>query len=179
MKRILVVGPSGAGKSYFSRHLGEILKIEVNHLDNLFWRSDRTHLSKEEFDEKLASLLKKDQWIIDGDYSRTYEMRFRACDTIFFINLTLKECLDGVQSRIGQDRPDIPWTETSLDPEFREWIIRWFDTTLPVLKEMLDRYRSTRTIITFNSRKEADEYLARLTKKRSRYELTPIHWSGS
>lgn len=165
MKRILVVGPSGAGKSYFSRHLGEILKIEVNHLDNLFWRSDRTHLSKEEFDEKLASLLKKDQWIIDGDYSRTYEMRFRACDTIFFINLTLKECLDGVQSRIGQDRPDIPWTETSLDPEFREWIIRWFDTTLPVLKEMLDRYRSTRTIITFNSRKEADEYLARLTKK--------------
>lgn len=168
MKRILVVGPSGAGKSYFSRHLGEILKIEVNHLDNLFWRSDRTHLSKEEFDEKLASLLKKDQWIIDGDYSRTYEMRFRACDTIFFINLTLKECLDGVQSRIGQDRPDIPWTETSLDPEFREWIIRWFDTTLPVLKEMLDRYRSTRTIITFNSRKEADEYLARLTKKRSR-----------
>ena len=165
MKRILVVGPSGAGKSYFSRHLGEILKIEVNHLDNLFWRSDRTHLSKEEFDEKLASLLKKDQWIIDGDYSRTYEMRFRACDTIFFINLTLKECLDGVQSRIGQDRPDIPWTETSLDPEFREWIIRWFDTTLPVLKEMLDRYRSTRTIITFNSRKEADEYLAGLTKK--------------
>ena len=168
MKRILVVGPSGAGKSYFSRHLGEILKIEVNHLDNLFWRSDRTHLSKEEFDEKLASLLKKDQWIIDGDYSRTYEMRFRACDTIFFINLTLKECLDGVQSRIGQDRPDIPWTETSLDPEFREWIIRWFDTTLPVLKEMLDRYRSTKTIVTFNSRKEADEYLARLTKKRSR-----------
>lgn len=163
MKRILVVGPSGAGKSYFSRHLGEILKTEVNHLDNLFWRSDRTHLSKEEFDEKLASLLKKDQWIIDGDYSRTYEMRFRACDTIFFINLTLKECLDGVQSRIGQDRPDIPWTETSLDPEFREWIIRWFDTTLPVLKELLDRYRSTRTIITFNSRKEADEYLARLT----------------
>ena len=168
MKRILVVGPSGAGKSYFSRHLGEILKIEVNHLDNLFWRSDRTHLSKEEFDEKLASLLKKDQWIIDGDYSRTYEMRFRACDTIFFINLTLKECLDGVQSRIGQDRPDIPWTETSLDPEFREWIIRWFDTTLPVLKEMLDRYRSTKTIVTFNSRKEADEYLAGLTKKRSR-----------
>ena len=168
MKRILVVGPSGAGKSFFSRHLGEILKIEVNHLDNLFWRSDRTHLSKEEFDEKLASLLKKDQWIIDGDYSRTYEMRFRACDTIFFINLTLKECLDGVQSRIGNERPDIPWAETSLDPEFREWIIRWFDTTLPVLKEMLDRYRSTRTIITFNSRKEADEYLARLTKKRSR-----------
>ena len=168
MKRILVVGPSGAGKSFFSRHLGEILKIEVNHLDNLFWRSDRTHLSKEEFDEKLASLLKKDQWIIDGDYSRTYEMRFRACDTIFFINLTLKECLDGVQSRIGNERPDIPWAETSLDPEFREWIIRWFDTTLPVLKELLDRYRSTRTIITFNSRKEADEYLARLTKKRSR-----------
>ena len=162
MKRILVVGPSGAGKSYFSRRLGEILKIEVHHLDNLFWRSDRTHISREEFDEKLALLLKQDQWIIDGDYSRTYEMRFQACDTIFFLNLMLEECLDGVQSRIGKDRPDIPWTETSLDPDFKAWIIRWFDTTLPVLKDMLERYRHTRTIVTFNSRKEADEHLARL-----------------
>ena len=108
-------------------------------------------------------LLKQDQWIIDGDYSRTYEMRFQACDTIFFINLTLEECLDGVQSRIGKDRPDIPWSETSLDPEFKAWIIRWFDTTLPVLKDMFEKYRGTRTIVTFNSRKEADEYLARLT----------------
>ena len=162
MKRILVVGPSGAGKSFFSRHLGEILKIEVHHLDNIFWKSDRTHISRDEFDEKLALLLKEKQWIIDGDYSRTYEMRFRACDTIFFLNLTLEECLEGVQSRIGTVRPDIPWTETSFDPDFRDWIIRWFDTSLPVLNGLLEKYRSEKTIVTFNSRNEAEDYLAGL-----------------
>lgn len=27
-----------------------------------------------------------DSWIIDGDYSRTYENRISACDTVFFLN---------------------------------------------------------------------------------------------
>ena len=165
MKRILVVGPSGSGKSFFSRRLGEVLKIEVHHLDNLFWKSDRTHISRDEFDERLALLLKEEQWIIDGDYSRTYEMRFKACDTIFFLNLKLDECLRGVQSRIGTNRPDIPWTETSFDPDFRDWIIRWFDTTLPVLKDLLEKCRKEKNVVIFNSRKEAEDYLAGLKSR--------------
>ena len=48
MKKIIVIGPSGAGKSHFSRALGEILNIDVIHLDNLFWNKDKTHIEREE-----------------------------------------------------------------------------------------------------------------------------------
>ena len=55
----VVTGIRRSGKSFFSRRLGEVLKIEVHHLDNLFWKSDRTHISRDEFDERLALLLKE------------------------------------------------------------------------------------------------------------------------
>ena len=37
MKRILVIGSGGAGKSTFAKRLGEILELDVIHLDSLFW----------------------------------------------------------------------------------------------------------------------------------------------
>ena len=39
MKRILVIGSGGAGKSTVARKLGQLLDIEVNHLDRFYWRS--------------------------------------------------------------------------------------------------------------------------------------------
>ena len=85
MKKIIVIGPGGAGKSYFSKELSQILDIPAYHLDNIFWNEDKTHISKEEFDLKLNEILKNDKWIIDGDYSRTYELRMEKCDNILFI----------------------------------------------------------------------------------------------
>ena len=108
MKKIIVVGRSGTGKSTFSMKLREITNINVYHLDNIFWRADKSQVSRDEFDEKLKEILNKKEWIIDGDYSRTYEERFQSCDTIFFFDLPLSDSLHGVESRIGNKREDLP-----------------------------------------------------------------------
>lgn len=158
----MVIGPSGAGKSELSRKLQKKLNIPLFHLDNIFWKEDRTHISREEFDEKLKEILVMEKWIIDGDYSRTYETRMQAADTIVFLDYPLDICLKGAESRIGKDRPDIPWTEDKLDPEFREWIIRWFDDTLPVLKSLLEKYEETKDILVFKSREEGDRFVDNL-----------------
>ena len=90
MKKIIVIGPGGAGKSYFSKELSQILDIPVYHLDNIFWNKDKTHISREEFDLKLNEILKEESFIIDGDYSRTYEIRMKNSDTIFFFRRFVK-----------------------------------------------------------------------------------------
>ena len=72
--------------------------------------------------EKLDGLTKLDSWIIDGDYSRTYEKRIVACDTIFFLDYSEDVCMDGIAGRVGQKRPDMPWTEDELDPELIELV---------------------------------------------------------
>lgn len=159
MKRIVVVGPSGAGKSEFSRKLSEKLNIPLYHLDNIFWKEDKTHITRDEFDIKLNDILKNDKWIIDGDYSRTYKTRMDKSDTIFFLNYPLEVCLSGVESRIGKKRLDIPWIEDEFDPEFKEWIINWFKDTYPILIDLLEKYKGEKNVIIFKNREEANRYL--------------------
>ncbi len=162
MKRVLVIGPSGAGKSEFSRRLREKTGLPLFHLDNVWWKEDKTHITREEFDVKLAELISKDEWILDGDYSRTYEVRFKAADTVFFLDYPLEVCLAGVSSRIGTKREDIPWVEDEFDPEFKEWIINWRESKLPLITALFEKYKAEKNIIIFKSRSEADNFLDNL-----------------
>lgn len=158
MRKVIVIGPSGSGKSYFSKRLSELMNLPLYHLDNIWWKEDKTNITRSEFDSKLKEILKQDKWIIDGDYSRTYEVRMKECDAIFFLDFPLEVSLDGATSRIGKVRTDIPWTEDELDPEFKEWIINWYKTTYPITLELLNKYKD-KNIIIFKSRKELNDYL--------------------
>ena len=159
MERVLVLGPSGAGKSEFSRQLSLLTGLPVFSLDCLFWNADRTHVARDEFDRKLAGILSLEHWIIDGDYSRTYEARMERCDTIFFLDYLLDVCLGGVRSRIGTKRPDLPWVEEALDIDFEQWIQEWPNRTRPKLLELLEKYKDSKRIITFSNRLQASRFL--------------------
>ena len=163
MNRVIIIGPSGAGKSEMSRKLQEILNLPLYHLDNIFWKEDRTHITREEFDGKLNELLSKDKWIIDGDYSRTYETRMQEADTIIFLDYPLEVCLKGVESRIGKPRPDIPWKEDVFDPEFKQWIIDWFKNTRLWVLHLINRYQDSKYIVILHSREEGDAFIKSLS----------------
>ena len=163
MNRIIVVGPSGAGKSSMSCKLRDILNLPLYHLDNIFWKKDRTHINREEFDTKLSELLSKDSWIIDGDYSRTYEIRMQRADTIVFLDYPLEICLKGVESIIGKPRPDIPWKEDVFDSEFKQWIIDWFKNTRPLLLLLIEKYKHTKNVVILHNREEGEAFINNLS----------------
>ena len=94
-QKILVIGCAGSGKSTFSKNLRDITGLPLFHLDNIWWKPDRSHVSREKFDRKLDEILLTDRWILDGDYSRTYETRFQACDTVIFLDYPLQRCTKG------------------------------------------------------------------------------------
>ena len=162
MNKIIVIGPSGAGKSYFSKQLASITNLPLYHLDNIFWKEDRTHISRDEFDEKLLKILEQDKWIIDGDYSRTYELRIKYADTIIFLYFPLEVALKGAESRIGKPREDIPWQEDIFDPEFKQWIINWYKNTRPWVDHLIEKYKDSKNIVVFKSREEIDTYINNL-----------------
>lgn len=158
MKRVAVIGCPGSGKSTLAIKLHEKTGLPLYHLDNLWWKPDRTHITREEFDAALALILEKDEWIIDGSYSRTFEPRIAACDTVIDLDYDTDVCMEGILERIGKTRPDIPWTEQALDPELVELVRTYKERNNPVLSELFRRY-SDKNIHIFRTRAEADRWL--------------------
>lgn len=157
MKKVIVIGCPGSGKSCFSRKLAEQSGLPLHHLDLLFWNSDKTTVSREEFDRRLSGLLKTECWIIDGNFSRTMEIRLKECDTVFFLDLPADICLESVRRRRGKLRADLPWVETEEEPEFMEYIKTFRTERRPKIIELLSRYPEKQVII-FKSREEVDKY---------------------
>jgi adenylate kinase family enzyme len=75
-QRILVIGSSGAGKSSLSTALGKILGIDVIHLDRHFYQPGWKSLPPARWREVVARLVATDRWIMDGDFSDTFDPRF-------------------------------------------------------------------------------------------------------
>ena len=158
MNKIIVIGCPGSGKSTFSKKLSEKTAIPLYHLDMMYWNEDKTTVNKNIFLERLGSVLQKDEWIIDGNYISTMEQRMLACDTVIFLDYPLEICLDGVKSRQGKARSDMPWIETEEDLEFIGFIKSFAKEQRPIIINLLEKY-SDKHIIIFNSRAEASEYI--------------------
>ena len=155
--KIIVIGSPGAGKSTFSRKLSQKLNLPLFHLDLIWHKPDKTTITREEFDLQLDQILNQENWIIDGHYARTLEKRIFACQTIFFLDMPLKTCLQGIYNRIGKHRDDLPWQETEFDPEFKEYVINFQKEQLPNIYLLLEKHRDKKIII-FKSHKEIDDF---------------------
>lgn len=92
MKRIMVIGNISAGKSTFARRLHQLTKIELIHLDEKFFKPNCGFPPKEEWIEYVQSIIQKDEWIIDGNYPNTLNIRAERADSIFLIDPSLFEC---------------------------------------------------------------------------------------
>lgn len=162
MDKVIVIGCPGSGKSTFSRALGEQTGLPLFHLDNLYWKADKTTLPKPLFRQALEEILKQERWIIDGNYGSTLEMRMQACDTVFFLDYPTAVCLQGVSSRKGKHRSDMPWIEQAgeEDGEFLAFIKDYRRVSRPVVLALLRKYEE-KAIVVFKNREEAAAYLAR------------------
>lgn len=169
MKRILVIGGPGSGKSTFSRRLAEQLELPLIHLDQLYWRDDWAHCSREEFDQLLQQELDKPQWIIDGNFNRTIPHRLSFCDTVFYFDLPTIVQLWGVTQRIlsnyGKTRPDMGGNCVERfdkqKPEFYKSILNFNRQHRKNYYAMLENTPDV-DVIVFKSRRQSLKFLKTL-----------------
>ncbi len=170
MKKVLVVGPGGAGKSTFASQLGNLLNIQVLHLDRFYWKSGWVETPKAEWQVAVAELLSRDAWIMDGNYSGTLAMRVQACDTVVFLDMPRAICLWRVLKRAvkyrNKNRPDMSeGCPERLTLEFILWIWNYRRRTRPKVVRMIEAVAADKKIVWLKSQADVEEFL-RLQRER-------------
>ncbi|GAA0452288.1 AAA family ATPase [Alkalibacillus silvisoli] len=170
LNRILIVGSSGAGKSKLSSQLGELLNIRVIHLDSLFWLPNWTQRDLEEWQQLNREIVKGNQWIIDGYYPSTLEIRMQHADTIIYLNYPRRVCLyRAIKRRFeyrGVTRPDMgEGCPERLHVEFLQYIWKFPEKEKPLLEDKLNQVVGHIKVIELNSPKDAKVLLDNLTKQ--------------
>lgn len=163
MRRIVIIGCPGSGKTRLARALGDKLDLTVVHLDRLWWKKDREHVSREEFDTRLDNALKLDSWIIDGNYSRTMEARLQKCDTIIYLDYSRWVCLWGLCQRILKGRKglrkDMPdgWTDR-IDWDLVRYVWNYNRNNRVLNNTWIAKSKHAKAIV-LKSRREASRFL--------------------
>lgn len=162
MKKVIIIGCPGSGKSTFGRKLKSITDLPLYHLDMMYWNKDKTTVSKEIFIERLKKTMNNSKWIIDGNYGSSMEMRLKECDTVFFLDYSTEVCIEGIETRKGKPRSDMPWIENdNTDDDFISFINNYNSESRPEVIKLLAKY-SSKNIIVFHSREESEKYLVSL-----------------
>ena len=159
MKKMIVIGCPGSGKTTFAERLNKITSIPLYHLDAIWHKPDKTHISREDFDQAISEIFNTSEWIIDGNYNRTIEMRLLECDTVFLFDLPTEVCIQGATDRLGKERYDLPWLETELDPSFRQFIVDFPNDSLPRIYELIEKHGKDKEVVVFKSREDVDDFL--------------------
>jgi adenylate kinase family enzyme len=165
MRKVLVIGSSGAGKSTFARRLGQLLDIEVVHLDSFYWKSGWVEMPKPEWAARVAELVRRDAWIMDGNYSGTFDIRLKACDTLIFLDMPRLVCLWRVLKRWfayrGRTRPDMAaGCDEKIDMEFILWVWNYPRTHRPEALQRMRENAASKQMIRLCSPAEAERFLA-------------------
>ena len=84
--RIHIIGGPGSGKSYAAAKLAKHFGIPAYDLDELFWDHSALHYGVraevEQRDQRLATIVSQDGWIIEGVYYQWLAPSFEAANLV-------------------------------------------------------------------------------------------------
>lgn len=168
MERVIIIGPRGAGKSTLANNLSKITGLPALHLDRLYWNQEGESLSIAAFDKLLAEEIKKEQWIIDGNYIRAMNAMVTRCDTVIFLDYSRLSCLFGVISRAlkgtGWHQANVAEGYSGrLDFTFLKHVWRTADKNRQRYHEMLQNVEDTQVVI-LKHRRACRRFLEEISK---------------
>ena len=85
--RINVVGTAGSGKSTFAKRIAARLNIPYIQLDELHWKPNWAKSTDEDFFSKLEKAVSSDEWVLDGNYTKTIPIKWKRVQIVVYLDL--------------------------------------------------------------------------------------------
>lgn len=149
-RRILVLGSPGSGKTYLSRELARVLELEHVELDDHFWETPTRWMSPQLWRPYVSNLVSADEWLIDGTYESTLDLRVPEAQLAIVIEEGRMTCLQRVVRRRlalvlsghGQLAPG-----QHLDRRFLTYVWRYPRHVRPLVWQSLSERRDTVSVV--------------------------------
>jgi adenylate kinase family enzyme len=170
MKKILIIGSCGAGKSTFAKRLYGLLGIEIIHLDQYYWKPNWTRTEGEEWQKKVNEFINKEQWIIDGNYRNTMDIRLSQADTIIWLDFLPAVCFYRIlKRRFKSNRVDeLDGCKERITFELLKWTLWTFPRiNKKDIKKRLESSKKGKDIFVLKSNGDVELFLSNLKKKIS------------
>jgi len=165
----MIIGCGGSGKSTLAKELQQILQFEVIHLDQYYWKPNWVESHKVEWKEIVNDLLKKDSWIMDGNYGGTMDLRIEHTDMIVFLDISTWKCLLRVLKRTfkfwGRKRDEMSeGCNERLDLIFIHYILTFKFRKIKRIIRKLNGLGSDKKIFILKDQKQKIEFLTYIKK---------------
>ena len=159
----------------FTKRINEFLRYPVTHLDKVYYTGGKAHITREELVNKVNYFANRyDNWIIDGNYISTLEMRVKLANTIILLNIPCEICLTNAYSREEEyikqvtNRDDMAeGFDGTVTEEFVSFIENFEKDTIPRIKDILKNY-TDKNINIIRNYKELEEFVDCIKKEYSR-----------
>lgn len=91
--KINVIGTTASGKSTFGRELATKIDVPYIEMDAVFWGPNWQQPSDNVFFENLESAISSPHWVLDGNYSRTTDIKWKNIDTVIWLDYSFARTL--------------------------------------------------------------------------------------
>jgi adenylate kinase family enzyme len=164
MNKVLILGCSGSGKSTFSNQLSKVENLPVIHLDSLYWKPGWIASTEIEWNQIIEEIVRKDKYIMDGNYSQTLTIRMKDADTIFFFDFSRYLCIyRAIKRRIinhGKTRNDMAeGCIEKIDLEFIKWIWNFKKRSRYKILKELKEVEAQKKVIIFKKPRDVKNYI--------------------
>ncbi|MCA3601703.1 MAG: DNA topology modulation protein [Methylobacterium sp.] len=168
---MLIWGCSGSGKSTFARALCRITGLDHVSIDAHFWQSGWVESDRVEFRARMAPILARENWVLDGNYITALEgAQILRATHIFFFDLPRWRALTGVAGRIikgyGRVRPEMaPGCPEKIDYKFLIYVWTFRSRQHPKIFAAFEKLRADQRLQIFRSRNDAEAALDRIARE--------------
>lgn len=162
-QRIMVAGCSASGKSTFARELAEYTQLPLIHLDREYWLPGWVEPDKADWREKVSVLVERERWVMDGNYSGTWDLRLPRADLVIYLSYPLWLILWRATKRQfsfrGEVRPDMaPGCPERFNWEFYHFVILCYFTRKRNHLRRLSGWEGKPEVLIFRSPKQLKKW---------------------
>ena len=168
MQRVMVIGSPGAGKSTLARAIAERLELPLIHLDAEYWQAGWAETPPEQWRDRAAELVAREQWVIDGNYGGSMDLRLARADVVVWLDyptgVSLARALRRIWRYRGQTRPDMAeGCAENFNWEFMHYIATFRRTKRPGIVRRLARF--TGEVVPLRTPRDAERWLGALVPR--------------